>query len=99
MGEQARQRPTMRFMTLAHLIDVALLWDAYHRPRKDGAPGLDGVTAAEHAANLAANLADWHARLGKCGLAVAPDKTRVIPFSGQHARGRTSFDCLGFEFR
>jgi RNA-directed DNA polymerase len=38
-------------------------------------------------------------RLGKFGLEVAPDKTRVIPFSHQHARGRTSFDCLGFEFR
>lgn len=38
-------------------------------------------------------------RLGKFGLEVAPDKTRVIPFSHQHARGRTSFDFLGFEFR
>ena len=38
-------------------------------------------------------------RLGKFGLEVAPDKTRVIAFSGQHARGRTSFDFLGFEFR
>ena len=38
-------------------------------------------------------------RLGKFGLEVAPDKTRVIPFSGQHARGRTSFDFLGFAFR
>ena len=38
-------------------------------------------------------------RLGKFGLEVAPEKTRVIPFSGQHARGRTSFDFLGFEFR
>ena len=38
-------------------------------------------------------------RLGKFGLELAPDKTRVIAFSGQHARGRTRFDCLGFEFR
>jgi RNA-directed DNA polymerase len=38
-------------------------------------------------------------RLGKFGLEVAPDKTRVIPFSSQQARGRTSFDFLGFEFR
>jgi len=38
-------------------------------------------------------------RLGKFGLEVAPDKTRVIPFSHQHARGRTSFNFLGFEFR
>jgi RNA-directed DNA polymerase len=38
-------------------------------------------------------------RLGTCGREVAPDKTRVMPFSGQHARGRTSFDCLGVELR
>ena len=38
-------------------------------------------------------------RLGKFGLEGAPDKTRVIPFSSQQARGRTSFDFLGFEFR
>jgi RNA-directed DNA polymerase len=38
-------------------------------------------------------------RLGKFGLEVAPEKTRVIPFHHQHNRGRTSFDFLGFEFR
>jgi RNA-directed DNA polymerase len=53
----------MRSMTLAHLIDVELLREAYHRPRKDGAPGIDGVPAAGYAANLPAHLADWHVRL------------------------------------
>jgi hypothetical protein len=38
-------------------------------------------------------------RLGTCGLAVAPDKKRGIPFSGQPARGRTSVDVLGVECR
>ena len=38
-------------------------------------------------------------RLGKFGLEVAPDKTRGIPLSHRHARGITSFDLLGFEFR
>jgi RNA-directed DNA polymerase len=37
-------------------------------------------------------------RLQKFGLALAVDKTRVIPFS-RHRRGETSFDFLGFEFR
>ena len=37
-------------------------------------------------------------RLRKFGLALAVDKTRVIPFS-RHRRGETSFDFLGFEFR
>lgn len=38
------------------------------------------------------------ARLGKFGLAVAAEKTRIIPFS-RHRSGETSFDFLGFEFR
>jgi RNA-directed DNA polymerase len=38
-------------------------------------------------------------RLGKFGREGAPDKTRVIPCSGQQARGRTSFACLGLAFR
>jgi hypothetical protein len=38
-------------------------------------------------------------RLGKCGLEMAVDKTRGIPLSHRHARGRTSFDFLGFELR
>src|SRR3989454_1551427 len=37
-------------------------------------------------------------RLGKFGLELAADKTRVIPFS-RYRRGETSFDFLGFEFR
>src|SRR5258708_15455275 len=37
-------------------------------------------------------------RLRKFGLELAPDKTRVIPFS-RYRRGETSFDFLGFEFR
>jgi len=53
----------MAFTTLAHLIDGDMLRKAYHQTRRDGAPGVDGVTAAEYAANLEANLADLHERL------------------------------------
>lgn len=38
-------------------------------------------------------------RLGKFGLELSVEKTRVIPFSRDHDLGRTSFDFLGFEFR
>ena len=38
-------------------------------------------------------------RLGKFGLELSENKTRVIPFSQQQALGKTSFDFLGFEFR
>jgi group II intron reverse transcriptase/maturase len=38
-------------------------------------------------------------RLGKFGLELSEEKTRVIPFSPTIRSGKTSFDFLGFEFR
>src|SRR5919106_5680935 len=38
-------------------------------------------------------------RLGKFGLVLSPDKTRVIPFTRQQVPRHTSFGFLGFEFR
>jgi RNA-directed DNA polymerase len=57
------------------------------------------VAALQYQADAEHFYRELGPRLGKFGLEGAPDKTRVIPFSGQHARGRTSFDFLGFEFR
>jgi RNA-directed DNA polymerase len=53
----------MAFTTLAHRIDVDLRREAYRRTRKDGAPGIDGVTAQADAEHLEANLANWYAWL------------------------------------
>jgi RNA-directed DNA polymerase len=69
----------MSFLTLAHLIDVDLLRDAYHQTRRAGAPGVDGVTAAEYGANLEANLADLHARLRNGGYDAPPVKRAYVP--------------------
>jgi group II intron reverse transcriptase/maturase len=38
-------------------------------------------------------------RLGKFGLELSAEKTRIIPFSSMIKPGKTSFDFLGFEFR
>jgi RNA-directed DNA polymerase len=79
MAAQARQHPPMRFMMLAHLINVELLREASHRTRKDGAPGMDGVTAAEYAAHLEANLADVHARRRRGRYDAPPVKRAYVP--------------------
>lgn len=52
----AKLTPKMVLTTLAHHIDVEWMREAYRRTRKDGAAGVDGVTAEEYAANLDANL-------------------------------------------
>jgi group II intron reverse transcriptase/maturase len=59
----------------------------------------DFVCAFQHRAD-----AEWFyqalgQRLGKFGLELSADKTRVIAFSQHHQPGKTSFDFLGFEFR
>ena len=38
-------------------------------------------------------------RLGKFGLEVAPEKTRILPFSRSRLKQSETFDFLGFEFR
>jgi len=41
IAELAKQNPTMAFTSLNHYLDAAWLCEAFHRTRKDGAPGFD----------------------------------------------------------
>jgi group II intron reverse transcriptase/maturase len=56
IAELAKENSQMSFTTLAHHIDMDFLREAYRRTRKDGAPGVDRVTAKEYAKRLDANL-------------------------------------------
>jgi RNA-directed DNA polymerase len=76
IAQQARQYPDMVFTTLAHLIDVDFLYEAYRRINKKGSPGLDKVTAQEYGENLDENLANLHERL-RSGSYIAPPIVRV----------------------
>ena len=42
VAKLAREAPDMAFRSLAHLIDIDWLREAYRRTRKDGALGVDG---------------------------------------------------------
>src|SRR5215471_14203731 len=72
----AREAPQRALTTLAHHIDVAFLREAFRRTRKDGAPGVDGQTAAAYAEDLEHHLASLLDRL-KSGTYVAPPVRRV----------------------
>lgn len=78
IAQQAKQYPTMVFTTLAHLIDVEMLGEAYASTRKDAAPGIDGVTAEQYAANLLANLANLHERLRTGSYKAPPVKRKWL---------------------
>jgi RNA-directed DNA polymerase len=93
LAVQARQHSARRFTTLAHLIDVDMLREASHPTRRDGAPGGDGGIAAEYAADLEANLADWHARLRSGRYDAPPVKRAYVPKEdgSQRPIGRPTF--------
>jgi RNA-directed DNA polymerase len=76
IAQQAIPYPAMVCTTLAHLMDVDWLREAYRRTRKDAAPGSDGVTAAAYADHLEANLTDLYERL-RSGRYTAPPVKRT----------------------
>jgi group II intron reverse transcriptase/maturase len=78
----AGQRPELGFTSLAHLIDISWLHEAYRQTRKDGAAGVDGQTGEDDAVTLQANLQSLRDR-AKSGTYIAPPVRRVhIPTAG-----------------
>jgi hypothetical protein len=59
----ARQHPERVFIALNHYLDYEWLQRAYELTRKDGAVGIDGVTAQSYERNLRANLEDLLERM------------------------------------
>src|SRR5210317_1714238 len=72
----AKQSPQMAFTSLAYLMDIDWLKEAYRRTRKDGAVGVDGVTAEEYEQDLEDNLQSLLNR-AKSGTYKAPPVRRV----------------------
>jgi RNA-directed DNA polymerase len=76
IAELAKQAPQMGFTSLNHHIDLRWLYEAYLRTRRDGAPGVDGQTAADYQADLPGNLQSLLDR-AKSGTYRAPPVRRV----------------------
>ena len=72
----AEQSPQMAFTSLAYLIDIEWLMEAYRRTRKGGAVGVDGVTAEEYEQDFEGNLQSLLDR-AKSGTYRAPPVRRV----------------------
>ena len=84
----AKQSPQMAFTSLAYLMDIDWLKEAYRRTRKDGAVGVDGVTADEYEQDLEGNLQRLLDR-AKSGAYQAPPVRRVhIPKGGSTTETR-----------
>src|SRR5689334_20555604 len=76
IAELAEQAPQMAFTSLAYLMDLDWLKEAHRRTRKDGAAGVDGVTADDYERDLEGNLQRLLDR-AKSGTYQAPPVRRV----------------------
>ena len=63
VSQKAKEEPELQFTSLAHLLTVELLGEAYRLLRKDASPGVDGQTAGEYEEELGKNLRELHQRL------------------------------------
>ena len=88
IAENARRQPQVSFTSLAYHMDVAWLREAWRRTRKDGAVGVDNLTAEQYAENLEDNLKSLLER-AKSGSYKAPPVRRVhIPKNAQGTETR-----------
>jgi retron-type reverse transcriptase len=88
LAELAAQSPQMGFTSLAYLMDLEWLREAYRRTRKDAAVGVDGQTAADYERELEANLRALLER-AKSGQYQAPPVKRVyLPKPGRPEQRR-----------
>lgn len=76
IADMARANRGRAFSSLHHVIDMEWMSEAYGQVRKDGAPGIDGVTAETYEAHLEANLQDLLGRI-RSGRYVAPPVRRA----------------------
>jgi len=88
IAELAKQMPEAGFTSLAHYIDLPWLRLAYQATRKDGAVGVDEMTAAQYEEKLDDNLSSLLERF-KSGSYFAPPVKRVyIPKGDGGERAR-----------
>jgi len=79
IAELARRKPGEVLTSLHHVIDLEWMRKAYKLTRKDGATGIDGVTADAYEANLEANLMDLLDRIKSGRYKAPPVRRTYIP--------------------
>ncbi|MBC8242436.1 MAG: reverse transcriptase/maturase [Alphaproteobacteria bacterium] len=75
----ARRDKEERFTALLHHVNIALLRWAFHRLKRNAAPGVDGVTWEHYEAGLEDNLQDLHRRVHRGAYRAKPSRRRYIP--------------------
>ncbi|MDR4497103.1 MAG: group II intron reverse transcriptase/maturase [Candidatus Scalindua sp.] len=89
LAEIARQEPTTKFTSLAHLLDEECLKESYRELNRDAAIGIDHISYEEYGVDLTANISGLVKRL-KNKSYKAIDIRRVLipkPEGGERALG------------
>lgn len=76
---QAKDCPDMAFTTPHRRIDIEWMPEAWHDVRKDGAAGVDGVTAEDCGKDLEASLPDLMGRIRSGSHSAPPVRRHFIP--------------------
>jgi group II intron reverse transcriptase/maturase len=87
IAKLAKEAPQMAITSLSHHINIDWMHEAYRRTRKDGALGVDGMSAEQYAANLEENLQSLLNR-AKSGTYRAPPVKRVYIPKGDGSQTR-----------
>jgi len=76
---RAKEDPGVQFTSLAHLMTVGALQEAWRSLKKKRSAGIDGVTAEEYERNLENNLRDLHRRLVEKKYRAQPVRRVYVP--------------------
>jgi group II intron reverse transcriptase/maturase len=76
---RAEDDPAATFDNLFTLLNYELLWHAFHKLKRDKAPGIDGMTVDQYEVDLQANLQDLETRLHRQSYRPQPSLRREIP--------------------
>jgi len=79
IAELAKEDPERQFYSIAHLITVEKLYEAFRSLRKNASAGIDGVTYVEYEANAEENIRQLHGRLVAGKYQVQPLRRVYIP--------------------
>ena len=79
IAKLAKEDPKRQFYSIAHLITVEKLYEAFRGLRKNASAGIDGVTYLEYEINAEENVRQLHRRLVTGKYQVQPLRRVYIP--------------------
>ena len=79
IAELAKEDPKRQFHSIAHLITVVKLEEAFRRLRKDASAGIDGVTYGQYEMNVEEKIRQLHQRLKEGKYQAQPLRRVYIP--------------------